>query len=728
MDIKSVTRFSEVPILKHQEDGLANDISSPVFEQTAHEFRVTGHCEEEIFAGEFSHTEKLSDFRLQLKQGDRIFGLGATAGPMEHLGTRRTLWSIDVLGHASCIHDGLESLYATIPFALILREGRAMGFSVNYAGRHTWDIGQTNRDFLQVQCPAGHFDAHLFLGPTPAEVLREFTDVHGRAPMPPRWGLGYQQSRYGYRSRSEVEELAAEFRSRQIPCDVLHLDIHHMHGYRVFTFGKSFPKPSEMLTTLANKGFKVAAIVDPGVKNDPNFPVLKRGRQRDGFVKQPNGRSDFVGKVWPGKSRFPDFFNSGVRRWWAGEQKRFQKLGLAGFWNDMNEPAIFDGPGKTLPEDCEHQTADGPVAHRHLHNRYGTEMAHASFEGALAHNPEARPFIISRSGWLGIQKYAGVWTGDNSSSWEHLANSIPMLLNLGLSGVPFCGADVGGFLGNCSGQLLARWTQLAAFTPFFRNHSNIDSIPQEPWRFGEEVEQICRQYITLRYQLLPYLYCLFAETHQTGNPIMRPLLWHFPNDPKAVTTDDQFLLGQGVLVAPILRKNATARSVYLPSGIWFDFWTGQPFEGGQHIIAETTLAHLPLFLRAGGLIPFAPAEQFIDPEKPQTEITLHAWLGGRGELRWHEDDGATRGYLEGDFSKRTITFVDNGDRGQIRFERTTGKFRSRVKVWRILIRGCDRPITLLANGKKVQGIFDKEIGATTLAVANTPEPFTLAWK
>ena len=296
----------------------------------------------------------------------------------------------------------------------------------------------------------------------------------------------------------------------------------------------------------------------------------------------------------------------------------------------MNEPAVFDGPGKTLPEDCRHRSDSGPKAHGEIHNAYGTLMAQASREGALKAHPDQRPFILSRGGGAGIQRHAAVWTGDNSSCWEHLAESIPMLLNLGLSGVPFCGADVGGFLDDCTGELLVRWTQVGAFTPFFRNHTNNESRSQEPWAFGEEVESICRGFINLRYQLLPYIYSTFAEAQRSGAPIMRPLAWHHANDPTAARCSDQFLLGRDLMVAPALQKDATARSVYFPTGLWFDFWNGTLIEGGQHVARPVDLATCPLYLRAGAIAPMAAPRQFIDPREADAEIYLHVWLGGRG--------------------------------------------------------------------------------------------------
>ncbi len=553
---------------------------------------------------------------LALAKRESLHALGEGVGPLDQRGRAREFWNLDVLGHASCVHPSLRGLYVSIPFALSLRAGRAAGIFCDNPGRQTWDLGQTDPARWQLTTDTGTLDLYLFLGPEVARVVGRYTELTGRTPLPPRWALGYHQCRFGYTSRAEIERIAREFRRRRIPCDALWLDIDHMDGHRVFTFGKKFPRPRDMLARLKRQGFHVVAIANPGVKNDAQFGVLRRGRARDAFVKTSDGRHDFIGKVWPGKCRFPDFLDARVRGWWAREQARFMRLGLAGIWCDMNEPALFDTPGKTFPNDCVHrvnrsrdlQVAPLTVAqaeasdytqipHAAVHNLYGLAMARAAREGALLAVPGERPFVLTRAGYAGIQRYATVWTGDNSSTWQHLADSVPMLLNLSLSGVAFCGADAGGFLDSPTPELFVRWMQLAAFTPFFRNHSNKDSRPQEPWAFGPEAERICRKFIALRHRLLLKLEKLFAETHATGAPVMRPLLYHFQDDPVAVACNDQFLLGPDLLVAPVLLPGVTARCVYLPRGKWKDFWSRRVFRGPRHIVAPAPLERIPLFVR-----------------------------------------------------------------------------------------------------------------------------------
>lgn len=412
-------------------------------------------------------------------------------------------WNTDALGHGG-IHPGLRNLYTAIPFTVLLLDGRALGLFWDNPARQRWDLGQTDRHRWHLTAASGEIDLYFFTGPSVEQIVQRFSELTGRIPMPPRWALGYHQCRYSYESRAELEAIARRLRQRRIPCDAIYLDIHHMDGFRVFTFGHTFPAPADMIGRLRRCGFQTVAIVDPGVKVDSKFGVYRRGKQIQAYVRTPDGRRDYVGQAWPGRVVFPDFLARRVRRWWGGEQSRLQRLGVAGFWNDMNEPANFIPPTKTLPERCRHQGEADPVRHAAAHNLYGMQMARASREGALQHQPDRRPFVITRAAYAGTQRYAMVWTGDNASSWEQLRDSVQMLLNLSLSGLPFCGSDAGGFLDNCTPELYVRWMQLAAFTPFFRNHTMAGTLAHEPWSFGPEVESMVRSSIELRYQLLPY--------------------------------------------------------------------------------------------------------------------------------------------------------------------------------------------------------------------------------
>lgn len=665
-----------------------------------------------------------STLALALHARESIFGLGEATGTFDRRGLVRDFWNIDVLGHAPGIHPGLRNLYISVPFALSLRDGRAAGLFWDTPARQSWDLGQADLERWTLHAEAGEVDLYVFVGPTVPEVVGAYTQLTGRSPIPPRWALGYHQSRYSYASAKEVQALAKGFRRRAIPLDVIHLDIHYMADYRVFTFGKAFPGPERLCRSLGREGIRLVAIVDPGVKDDPDFPVLKRGQAHGAFVKQPDGVTDLLGDVWPGPSRFPDFTRASVREWWGREQAALQSKGVCGFWNDMNEPANFTGPGKTLPLDAVHQTDQGVARHSQVHNIYGMQMSRASREGSLAYDPEARPFILTRSSHAGGQRHATVWTGDNSSNWDHLRDSVQMLLNLGLSGFASCGADAGGFLENATPELYARWIQLASFTPFFRSHTNTGTRPHEPWAFGSRVESIARRFIELRYQLLQYHYALAAESESTGAPVMRPLLWHHANDPVAVRCADEFLLGRDLLVAPILQQGDTARAVYLPNDLWYDFWTDECLVGGAHHLAQAQLERIPLFVRAGAILPFLAAAPHSEAQDFAT-VTLNVWPGINQGFAWYEDDGVSTANARGVWHRRMLRQTRRGRRLMLELGAAEGSFDSRVRTWQLVFHDVHPAASVRVNGAPAEVLRVPEARMLTLALQTSPSAMTV---
>ncbi len=448
-------------------------------------------------------------------------------------------------------------------------------------------------------------------------ILARYTELTGRMSLPPRWALGYHQCRWSYYPDSWVRKLAQEFRARQMPCDAIWLDIDYMDGYRDFTWHpQRFPDPQGLLDALHQQGFRVVTILDPGVKQDPTYHVYQQGARAGYFCTTPDGQV-FHGPVWPGMAAFPDFSRAEVRRWWGDLHATLLQVGVDGIWNDMNEPTLtghfapeLDVPrGSTLAPHVQHGSEGQSLPHLALHNAYGSLMAQAAHEALARLRPDTRPFVLTRSAYAGVQRYAALWTGDNSSRWEHLRLAMPMCLNISLSGVAFVGVDVGGFWGNSDAELLTRWMQLGALLPFYRNHSSAHTTHQEPWAFGEPFESINRQYLELRYRLLPYLSTLFYEAAMTGAPIMRPLLWHYLNDPTTWEIEDQFLLGRDLLAAPIYEPGSSARRLYLPTGEWASFWSGERFHGPAWIEARAPLDELPLFVRAGAFLPLGPIMQ-----------------------------------------------------------------------------------------------------------------------
>jgi alpha-glucosidase len=531
-----------------------------------------------------------------------------------------------------------------------------------------------------METQGSELDYYIIYGPEPAKIIETYTQLTGRMPLPPRWSLGYHQCRWSYESQDIVRKLAREFRQRRIPCDVIHVDIDYMNGYRVFTWSpKRFANPQELIQNLKQDGFKVATIIDPGVKYEPeaNYKVFDEGLNNDYFIRKANGQL-FHGYVWPDKAVFPDYLRPEVRDWWGSLQNSLTDIGVAGIWNDMNEPALddrpFGDPGNKIsfPLDAPQGPNDERTTHAETHNLYGLMMAQASYQAATISRPTERSFFLTRAGYAGIQRWSAVWTGDNQSLWEHLEMSIPMLCNLGLSGVAFAGADIGGFAGNATAELFARWMQVGMLYPLMRGHSALTTAQHEPWTFGDRVEKICREYIELRYRLLPYVYTLFWEAATTGSPILRPLLYHFPNDPTTFTLADQVMLGSSLLAAPIYRPGVEHRAVYLPEGCWYDWWSGEAFTGPTHILAHAPLERMPLYVRAGSIIPMAPVMQHVD-ERPIDQMRLRI-SKGIGEFTLYEDDGHTFEYKTGAFCTTTYHVYSKGQRTIVEIKAREGEF------------------------------------------------------
>jgi alpha-glucosidase len=589
--------------------------------------------------------------------GERFFGCGERTSGLEKTGSHQVFWNIDPpAGHTAAFNN----LYTSIPFVLSLRDGRAYGLLFDNTGRVEIDLARADPERVVYEAAGGDLVYYVFCGPTPRDVLDRYTALTGRTPMPPLWALGNQQSRWSYMSADEVRAIATGFRERDIPCDVLYLDIDYMDGYRVFTWDRDrFPDPAGLIAELGEQGFRVVTIADPGVKVDEGYDVYVEGRDRGYFCLTRDGE-EYRNAVWPGLCAFPDFTDPAVREWWGDHHRVLLDEGVAGVWCDMNEPALFVPQGATLPPDVVHLGGGTPRRHADVHNAYGSFMAQAAREGLARLRPAARPFVISRAGYAGLQRHALQWTGDNSSWWEHLWMSMPQLQNLGLSGIAWAGVDVGGFFGDCTGELLARWTEFGIFQPFCRNHSAIETVAQEPWAFGEPWETICRDMLRLRMRLLPYLYTLFEECHRTGAPILRPLLFEHPDDPATYVTDDQFMLGSALLMAPITRPGIEHRHVYLPAGTWVQWWTGERVEGPAHVLAHAPLGRPALYVRANTPVPMWDAIEHTAVPSSLTWLVHPAPGSGAGAL--YEDSGD--GYGASCF--RTA-HVESGEDGTVRF-------------------------------------------------------------
>jgi alpha-glucosidase len=626
--------------------------------------------------------------------GTRYFGCGERTGGLEKTGTHQVFWNVDPPTQHTA---SLNNLYTSVPFVLALHNGQAWGMFVDSSYRQEFDLASTDASRCGFATDGGPLVYYVFSGPTPRAVLERYTELTGRMPMPPRWGLGNHQSRWGYKSADELLQLARTFRERDIPLDAVYLDIDYMRGYRVFTWDpERFPDPSELTAQLQELGVKLVTIIDPGVKVDDDYEVYSSGKQADLFCKTFSG-NEYHNVVWPGMCAFPDFTNPRTRRWWGNHLPALMDKGVAGIWCDMNEPTVFVPTPNSLPDDVAH-TGDGEaLLHAQVHNVYGQLMARATYDGLQTHKPHQRPFVISRSGFAGLQRYALHWTGDNSSWWEHLWMSMPQLQNLGLSGYAFVGVDIGGFSGDATGELLTRWTEFGIFQPFCRNHSAWNTRRQEPWAFGEPYESHMRALLKLRQYLQPYLYTLFEEAHRTGAPILRPLLFEYPEDTTTYTADDEFLLGSSILVAPIARPGTEYRHVYLPAGTWVHFWSGERHVGPAHILIRAPLGEPAVFFRANTPIPTSQG------------WLVHVANGAEGAGGVYEDDGDGFAFLNGGFSRTHVTCrlsagsieLEFSAEGEGRYARanTTLELRGLERPTRVVVDGVDRTDWDHTNGR-----------------------------
>lgn len=605
------------------------------------------------------------DLYFNLAKELKCLALGERFSGLNVRGQKHTLISTDSPHH----HESTDAMYKPVPF-LVLGSGDCFyGLYLDSPApcRFDLDSEMTEEGHIELFTRRG-FRVYL-LGPSPlASLVQSFTTLVGRAKLPPLWSLGHQQCRWSYPDETTVRELAREFRQRKIPCDTLVLDIDYMDGYRVFTSSaERFPQFKKMIADLASDNFKVVTIIDPGVKEDPDYRQFAEGVENDYFCKTKDGQT-FIEEVWPGRSAFPDFIKEETRSWWAAQHKFLTDSGIAGIWNDMNEPAFFGlkqilpSPLDEMPSEderlCLHETQDGSVAHLEVRNLYGLLMSKATHEGLLAARPNQRPFVLSRSGTAGIQRYAAVWLGDNKSWYEHLRKSVPMLLNMGLSGIPFAGVDIGGFWEDALPELVIRWYELGIFYPFFRNHCALSFRGQEAFAYAPNVEASARKLIETRYRLLPYILNLFWQHMRTGAPLMRPLMWHYSTDPIAADIDDQFMFGADMLVAPILERGHQYRSVYLPEGTWWHFETNKIFEGKQAHIIKMPLGTVPAFVRQGAVVPLADCVQHTG-DYATTGITFRAY-GDNASSTYFEEDGISFDYEQGKYNEFELS-VKNGE-------------------------------------------------------------------
>lgn len=627
-----------------------------------------------------------------LKPDEKFIGLGEKTGPLNRAGNAYTHWNTDHFAYPS----DADPIYLSTPFYIGIHDQGQYGIFLNNSYRSVFNFGASNDRFSSIQAEGGPMDYFFFHNDSVQEIVSDYTWLTGRILMPPKWALGFQQCRYSYYPDTEVLNIARTFREKQIPADVIYLDIHYMQDYKVFTFDEErFSNPKQLTADLEKDGFKSVVIVDPGVKKEEGYEPCEDGVKQDVFVKYPDG-SLHCAQVWPGWSYFPDFTSEKGRNWWSDKMKFYTENGIRGFWNDMNEPASW---GQMTPDLIEFDFDGEKTSHREARNVYGGLMSRATKEGADKHLDGKRPLMLTRAGFSGVQRYAAVWTGDNIASDEHMLAGVRLINSMGLTGIPFAGYDVGGFVDEPSPNLFARWIAIGSFSPFFRAHSMIGTRNAEPWTFGETTEAIARNYINLRYKLMPTIYSAMQKASETGIPLVRSLALTNPTDEKVYNSayHNQYMFGDSLLVCPVESTKDLVR-VYLPEGDWYDLLTDKHYTGNQEVVVDCPPEKLPVFVKRG--VPIL-TQRLVQStaEKHDGVLNVHVWFKAEGTAYIYEDDGETYDFQKGEWNKRSIQY--DCPNNTILFSKQEGNFKSEFRKVRIVWHGFeDRKVVSATVGRQ----------------------------
>ncbi len=586
------------------------------------------------------------------QKAESFYGLGDKPVDVNLKGKRFENWATD----SYAFGKDTDPIYKAIPFYTAIQDNKSYGIFFDNTFKTHFDFAHERRNVTSFWAQGGEMNYYFIYGPQMEDVVKNYTDLTGKPhTLPPLWALGFHQCKWSYYPEANVKEVTKTFRDLKIPCDAIYLDIDYMDGFRCFTWDKKlFPDPKRMVKELEEDGFKTVVIIDPGIKIDLDYAVFKEGLDKDYFCKRADGPY-MKGKVWPGECYFPDYTKPEVREWWSSLfQELIEDIGVKGVWNDMNEPAVMDVPNKSFPDDVRHDYDGNPCSHRKAHNIYGTQMARATYHGLKKYAYPKRPFVITRSAYSGAQRYTSTWMGDNVATWEHLAIANNQAQRMAMSGFSFAGSDIGGFAEQPQGELFARWIQLGVFHAFCRVHSSGDHGDQEPWVFGEEITDIVRKFVEIRYQLLPYLYTAFWKYINDGTPILKSLVLYDQGDSATHYRSDEFVYGEQILVCPILEPNGKGRRMYIPKGKWYNFWTDEVVEGGREVWVDAELDSMPMFIKEGAVIPKYPVQQYVD-EKKFDEITLDVYYKeGKESSKLYDDAHDGYDYKKGRFSLRTF--------------------------------------------------------------------------
>jgi alpha-glucosidase len=644
----------------------------------------------------------------KMQDDEHFIGLGEKTGNLDRKGNGYTNWNSDVYGY----NVNQDPLYSTIPFYVGIHHGLNYGIFLDNTYQTDFNFGASNNRFSSFGARGGEMNYYFIYHKRLADIITSYTWLTGRMPMPPLWALGYQQNRYSYYPEAEVMRIANTLREKHIPADGITLDIHYMDRYQLFTWNKNrFPDPAQMNADLNKLGFKTTVIVDPGIKVEKGARAYEDGLSKDVYIKYPDGQA-YTGQVWPGWCNFADFTNPKGREWWRNQVKFFAESGVSGIWNDMNEISTW---GQKAPDNVLYNYDGNQTTTLQAHNVYGMQMARSSYEGALEHFKE-RPFILSRSGYAGLQRYSALWTGDNRAEDGHMLQGVRLLNSLGVSGISFTGMDIGGFTGNPSTALYTRWMQLGAFIPYYRNHTALNTKSAEPWSFGEDVLDITRNYVNLRYLMLPYIYSTFYESTQNGMPVMRSLAINYTFDAKVmdVAYQNQYQFGDAFMVTPF-ESGKDYGKVYFPAGTWYNLYDGEVQQGSQEKIIPLKINELPVFVKGSSIIPMQSLIQ-TTAEKPTDTLIVHIYNGETAnKFTYYEDDGKSFGYQKGDFYKRVISF--DPKKSNLTFSPVEGTYKSNFKYIKLVLHGLDQVTSLRSNNSQLK--LDQGQFAFLSAAANT---------
>ena len=628
---------------------------------------------------------KNKKIRIQKEIGKNevFYGLGESGGFLNKKHYSYVLWNSD---NPEPHNENFRSLYKSVPFYIGLCNAHSYGVFFDNTYKTYFDFGKTDSDVCTIAADDGVLDYYFIDGPTLEAVVTGYTNLTGRVPLPSLWTLGHHQCRWSYYDEMEIRELVAAFRKNSIPLDAVYLDIDYMDQYKVFTVNKKrFPDLSGLVSDLKKQGVKVVAIVDPGIKVEANYVVFGEGKKKGYFALTPAGKL-YHNVVWPGPAVYPSFFKKAVRTWWGNNLRFLLERGIAGIWNDMNEPATFAG---AIPDNIVFPGDQKDYTHDEAHNIYGHYMAKATYE-SIKDFDGRRPFVITRACFAGSQKFSTVWTGDNHSLWAHLQMSIPQVCNLGLSGLAFCGVDIGGFGGDVTKELLIRWVQAACFFPLFRNHSAVGTRRQEPWTFDRETVLIYRRYVKMRYRFIPYLYDLFFRHQIDGSPVIRPLVYHYPDDIETYNINDQYMVGANLLVAPLVAMGQRKRIVYLPKGVWYEYRTQKTYCAGYHLF-DCPLDCLLVFVKAGSILVGAVYKDYVDLDYRETLII--EIYGDKAEYAHYYDDGISFAYQNGDYQIYDIKYRNK----ELNISLRNPEYKKKYRRLLLNVNGNEREVVFNGN-------------------------------